>query len=224
MQTDAIIQSYLKFKQAAESWGAMLLPVTKNHAVEKIKVLYDAGCRDFAENKVQEIVAKKDLLPADIKWHLIGHLQSNKVKYIAPYIAMIHSIDSEKLLFEVEKQGQKHHRKIPCLLQVHVAQEETKYGFLPVELKEIIQRMAKTSLQNVQILGLMAMASFTDNEQQIANEFAQVKAMFDEISQQALPEWIQMQHLSMGMSNDYHLALKHGSTIIRVGSAILGAR
>jgi pyridoxal phosphate enzyme (YggS family) len=184
------------------------------------------GQRDFGENYVQELVEKQTRLPADIRWHFIGHLQSNKVKYIAAFAYMIQSVDSLKLLLEIDKQAKKNNRKIRCLLQVHIAKEETKFGFSEPELKDLLTTLVQSRLSgqgtNVEIAGLMGMASLTDSQDQIRGEFRQLKSLFDQLKT-SLPE-DPVQTLSMGMSSDYQIAIAEGSTMIRIGTALFGER
>jgi hypothetical protein len=201
-----------------------LVAVSKTHPVEKIKEAYDAGQRIFGENKVQEMYAKKPLLPSDIEWHLIGHLQTNKVKQIAPFVSLIHSVDSFKLLDEINKQGIKVNRVIPCLLQVYIANEETKFGFDEKELIELIQSDKIESLSFVKIVGLMGMASFTVNKEQVRQEFRMLKILFEKIKEMKRSSNIEMKELSMGMSQDYEIAIDEGSTLVRIGTAIFGGR
>jgi pyridoxal phosphate enzyme (YggS family) len=193
--------------------GCRLVAVSKTHPPELIREAYDAGQRIFGENKVQEMVAKYEVLPKDIQWHLIGHLQTNKVKYIAPWVSLIHSVDSPKLAEEIDKQGKKAGRVIPCLLQVHIATEETKFGFDRVELLNFIKTFKP---MNVSIEGLMGMASLTDNTDQIRKEFKTLHDLFIEIGN--------LKELSMGMSGDYKIAMEEGSTMVRIGTAIFGKR
>lgn len=204
--------------------GCKLIAVSKTNPIGKIKEAYDAGQRRFGENKVQELVPKYEALPKDIEWHMIGHLQSNKVKLIAPFISLIHSIDSLKLLEEVNKQALKADRIIPCLLQVHIAEEETKFGFSSDELKTAFESPGLSKLNNVRIAGLMGMATLTSDATQIKREFSGLKTIFDELKSTRLPERVSMEELSMGMSSDYSLAVACGSTMVRVGSAIFGER
>lgn len=204
---------------------ATLVAVSKTKPAEEIQVLYDLGQRDFGENYVQELVDKHELLPKDIRWHFIGHLQSNKVKYIAAFVHLIHGVDSEKLLSEINKQAKKLDKTIHCLLQVHIAKEETKFGFDEDELKELITRI-KNHLQefeNVKIEGLMGMASFSDDLDLVRNEFYSLKKLFDT---NCLPSTIncQLSTLSMGMSGDYKIALEEGSNMVRIGSLLFGER
>lgn len=194
-----------------------LVAVSKTHPVEAIKRLYDEGQRIFGENKVQELISKQPLLPKDIQWHLIGHLQTNKVKYIAPFVSMIHSVDSLKLLREINKQALKANRVIDCLLQVHIAMEETKFGLSETELDEILSSEETRAFQNVRLLGLMGMATNTENETLIRNEFKKLKSLFD-------LQRSRFSVLSMGMSSDYKIAIEEGSTMIRIGSLLFGGR
>ncbi|MDP4965379.1 MAG: YggS family pyridoxal phosphate-dependent enzyme [Salibacteraceae bacterium] len=202
-----------------------LIAVSKTHPAAAVQEAYDGGQRIFGENKVQEMAEKYDLLPKDIQWHLIGHLQTNKVKYIAPFVAMIHSIDSIKLLKEVDKRAKQNDRVIDCLLQVYIADEETKFGLLPSETRELLVSDEFATLKNVRIVGLMAMATFTEDLSQIEREFASLKKLFEELSSsiEHSEQW-QPKEISMGMSSDYELAIKHGSTLVRIGSSIFGAR
>jgi pyridoxal phosphate enzyme (YggS family) len=201
-----------------------LIAVSKTQPNSKILEAYDGGQRIFGENKVQELVAKFEALPKDIEWHLIGHLQSNKVKYIAPFVHLIHSIDSFKLLQEVDKQASKIDRQVNCLLQVHIAQEETKFGFSENEIVDLLQSNAFEQLKNIQIQGLMGMATFTDNVDQVRSEFKTLKTLFEKLKSMKLPAQFNLKDLSMGMSGDYKIAIEEGSTMIRVGTALFGER
>lgn len=196
-----------------------LVTVSKTNPAEKIKEVYDLGQRAFGENKVQELLEKQPVLPNDIEWHLIGHLQTNKVKYIAGFISMIESIDSEKLLKEVDKEALKNNRKINVLLQVKIAKEETKFGLTVDETKDIFNKYLNGNYPNIEIKGLMGMASFVDDETQIREEFSILKNLFDELS-----ELKPLETLSMGMSGDFPIAIESGSNSVRVGSAIFGER
>ncbi|WP_312760991.1 YggS family pyridoxal phosphate-dependent enzyme [Epilithonimonas sp.] len=196
-----------------------LVTVSKTNPAEKIKEVYDLGQRAFGENKVQELLEKQPVLPNDIEWHLIGHLQTNKVKYIAGFISMIESIDSEKLLKEVDKEALKNNRKINVLLQVKIAKEETKFGLTVDETKDIFNQYLNGNYPNIEIKGLMGMASFVDDENQIREEFSILKNLFDELS-----ELKPLETLSMGMSGDFPIAIESGSNSVRVGSAIFGER
>lgn len=204
--------------------GVRLVAVSKYHPVSKLQEAYDAGQRVFGESHVQELVAKQQVLPDDIEWHFIGHLQTNKVKYIAPFVDLIHAVDTDKLLKEINKQAAKAERQIDCLLQVHVAAEESKFGFTPDELREYLQGGDWRAYGNVRIAGLMAMATNTDDDAQIESEFALVKSLFDEMKASVFADNDCFKELSMGMSGDYMLAMKHGSTLVRVGSMIFGER
>lgn len=203
---------------------ARLIAVTKTHPPEVLLEAYDAGCKVFGENKVQEMVAKQALLPHDIEWHLIGHLQSNKVKHIAPFVNLIHSVDSLKLLQEIDKQADKNNRVIDCLLQIYIAKEETKFGLSEEEALDLLTSFEMPTLTSIRIVGLMGMASFTDDTDQIRQEFRGLKKFFEKLTLLNGAENIEIKELSMGMSSDYHIAMQEGSTLIRVGSAIFGAR
>lgn len=203
-----------------------LVAVSKTKPIEEIKGLYDQGQRIFGENKVQELIEKQSLLPKDIEWHLIGHLQSNKVKYIAPFIAMIHSVDSLKLLFEINKEAQKNNRIIQVLIQIHIAQESTKFGADEKELIEILEYYCaeNSSLQFIEIVGLMGMASNTDDATQVSNEFLHLKSLFNTVKKSYLLNKHSFNQLSMGMSSDYTLAIQAGSTMVRIGSLLFCKR
>ena len=200
--------------------GVTLIAVSKYHPAEAIMQAYEAGQREFGESKAQDLVKKHDVLPADIKWHFIGHLQSNKIKYIAPFVYLIHSIDSYKLLQEVNRHGEKHCRKIGCLLQIHIAQEETKFGFTPEECMAMLADGEWRTLENVEIRGVMCMASNTDDTKQIEEEFATVQKLFNEIKETYFADNERFNIISAGMSDDYPIAIEHGSTHIRVGTSI----
>lgn len=200
-----------------------LIAVSKTKPVKLLMQAYQAGQRDFGENKVQEMVDKYDQMPKDVRWHLIGHLQTNKVKYIAPFVHMIHSVDSEKVLRTIQKEAAKNDRAIPCLLQVHIAEEETKYGLSDEEIRNIASEKIIAAMPNVRIVGLMGMATFTEDQEQIKKEFRHLKSLFDEIKKMGLTG-MEMKELSMGMSSDYQIAMQEGSTMVRVGSSIFGER
>lgn len=200
--------------------GVTLIAVSKYHPAEAVEAAYAAGQRHFGESKAQDLVKKQGALPKDICWHFIGHLQSNKIKYIAPFIHLIHSIDSLRLLQEVNKQGAKVGRKIPCLLQIHIAQEETKFGFTADECLNMLDEGEWRTLENVEIRGIMCMASNTEDEGQIRTEFATVKRLFDTIKCRYFADSEQFGILSAGMSDDYPIAIEEGSNHVRVGSAI----
>tara|TARA_R110002073_G_scaffold128999_6_gene275254 strand:+ start:14760 stop:15437 length:678 start_codon:yes stop_codon:yes gene_type:complete len=197
-----------------------LVAVSKTKPIADIQEAYDAGQRVFGENKIQEMVAKYDVLPKDIEWHMIGHLQSNKVKYMAHFVNLIHGVDSFKTLKEINKQALKHNRTINCLLQVRIAKEETKFGLPFGEVISILNSEEFLSLSNVHVIGFMGMATFTDDAEVLTEEFSSLKTLFDKLKTKD-PE---LKILSMGMSGDYQIAIENGSTMIRVGSSIFGAR
>jgi PLP dependent protein len=197
-----------------------LVAVSKFHPVAAIEEAYAAGQRIFGESRVQELCEKQPLLPKDIEWHFIGHLQTNKIKQLIPIVSLIHGVDSAKLLKEIDKEGSKIGRVVPCLLQIFVAQEETKFGFTPDECRALI--LILDSFPNVQVCGLMGMASLTEDQAQIRAEFGQLKALFDELKSELKTS--AFKELSMGMSEDYRLAIECGSTMVRIGSRIFGLR
>jgi len=201
-----------------------LIAVSKTKPVSDLQQAYDAGQRIFGENYVQELTEKQPLLPADIEWHFIGHLQSNKVKYIAPFVHCIHGVDSFKLLKEISKQAVKNNRTIQCLLQVHIAQEESKFGFSPAELLEQSTAFNPQDYPGVELCGLMGMASFSDDLQLVRSEFQRLKSTFDTLQSGAFSSLSSFREISMGMSGDWKMAIEEGSTMIRVGSAIFGSR
>jgi len=197
-----------------------LVAVSKTKPTDVIQEAYNAGQRVFGENKIQEMTQKWESLPKDIEWHMIGHVQRNKVKYMAEYVHLIHGVDSFKLLKEIDKQAAKHNRVIDCLLQMHIAEEDTKFGLNTLELKELVAASTFKTLQNIRVVGLMGMATFTTNTQQIKKEFATLKASYDTLKT-TLPN---ISILSMGMSADYQVAIAAGSTMVRIGSSIFGKR
>jgi pyridoxal phosphate enzyme (YggS family) len=201
-----------------------LIAVSKTKPVSALEEAYKAGQRHFGENKVQEMFDKYEQLPKDIQWHLIGHLQTNKVKYIAPFVHLIHSVDSLKLLKEIDKQAKKNNRKIDCLLQFHIAQEETKFGLSLQESESIITAEDFKELKNINIVGVMGMASFSDNESLIKREFQLLQVIFKNLQEKYFFENKNFKEISMGMSSDYALAIEEGSTMVRVGSSIFGGR
>ena len=211
-------------KKTFKNQDCLLVAVSKTKPLEDLKVAYSAGIKDFGENKVQELQAKQPEMPDDVKWHMIGHLQSNKVKYIAPFVHLIHGVDSFKLLKEINKQGKKVDRKIPVLLQMHIAEEESKFGFDTKELNDMLGDPDFLNLTHVTIQGLMGMATFTEDENQVRKEFRGLKALFDQLRARELPDFVQLEELSMGMSGDYLIAQQEGSTMVRIGSAIFGGR
>ncbi|MGC4130040.1 MAG: YggS family pyridoxal phosphate-dependent enzyme [Bergeyella sp.] len=218
MNHDYLKENYRKIVDILPQ-NVQLVAVSKTHPAEKIKEIYDLGQRVFGENKVQELTEKYPLLPKDIQWHLIGHLQTNKVKYIAEFIDTIQSVDSEKLMQEIDKQAQKYKRTIKVLLQVKIAEEDTKSGLEKEEAKQLFNRFLIGNFPNLEITGLMGMATFTDDENQIRKEFTSLKKLFDELSEQK-----PLQTLSMGMSDDFPIAIECGANSVRVGSAIFGQR
>ena len=201
-----------------------LVAVSKYHPVEALQEAYDGGQRIFGESKVQEMTMKYEALPKDIEWHFIGHLQTNKIKYMAPYVTLIHGVDSYKLLAEINKQAEKVGRIIPCLLQIHIAQEETKFGFSMDECQAMLAEGAWKELKHMQIAGVMGMGTNTDDEAQTEREFASLQAFFHEVKQAHFADNPHFCEISMGMSDDYPIAIRHGSTLIRVGSRIFGER
>lgn len=201
-----------------------LVAVSKTKPDEELMQAYDAGQRILGENKVQELVGKYERLPKDIVWHMIGHLQSNKVKFIAPFVSLIHAVDSPKLLKEINKEAKKNDRVIDCLVQLHIADESTKFGFSPEEVEEFLKSDQVKSFENIRIVGLMGMATFTDDTDQIRSEFGVLKQTFDKLKTDLLKDQAEFSTISMGMSGDYQLAIEEGSTMVRVGSTIFGVR
>ncbi len=219
-----IKENIQRFKNILNSENVTLVAVSKTHPSEMVMEAYQEELKHFGENKVQELVEKFESLPKDINWHMIGHLQRNKVKYIASFVHLIHGVDSERLLQEINKQGDKVGRIINCLLQIHIAREETKFGMSEEELMELLNNPALPAMRHIRINGLMGMATNTDNSEQIRQEFRSLKNLFEQVkSSYNLPN-VTMRELSMGMSSDYTIALEEGSTMIRVGSAIFGHR
>ena len=217
--------TYLQLSGILKNKRVTLVAVSKTKPVSDIEALYALGQRDFGENYVQELVEKQAILPADIHWHFIGHLQSNKVKYIAPFVYMIHGVDSLKLLQTINRQGAMHNRKIRCLLQVHIAVEETKFGLDKIELMNLLNEISgEHTLENVQVCGLMGMASFSDDLQKVRGEFRVLKKLFDEVKEKFFYHDDLFEELSMGMSGDYEIAVEEGSTMVRIGSLLFGAR
>ena len=212
------------FNREVTSLGGRLIAVGKTQAPEKLLEAYHAGQRIFGENKVQEMTSKYEVLPKDIAWHMIGHLQSNKVKFIAPFVALIHSVDSFRLMEEIHKQAKKINRIVPCLLQVHIAQEETKFGFDEKELFSALENPGTPELRFIRIDGLMGIASLTANKEKIRDEFRHLKTIFQTVQSRKMPANVTMTELSMGMSSDYKIALEEGSTLVRIGTDIFGER
>jgi PLP dependent protein len=216
-------EAYVTITEELRSKNITLVAVSKTKPIEDISEMYELGQRDFGENYVQELADKALQLPKDIRWHFIGHLQSNKVKYIAPFVHLIHGVDSMKLLVEVNKQAAKNNRTLDCLLQIYIAQEETKFGLNEQELDSLLQEFSKSELVNVQIKGLMGMASFSDDMHKVRNEFRYLKKVFDKYTSSQTPN-LKFQVLSMGMSSDYKIAIEEGSNMVRVGSLLFGNR
>jgi pyridoxal phosphate enzyme (YggS family) len=220
-----IAQNIEKINEALSGTSARLIAVTKTKPLADLIAAYEGNCKIFGENKVQEMVEKWEVLPKDVEWHLIGHLQSNKVKYMASFVSMIHSVDSLKLLQEIDKQALKNNRVIDCLLQIFIAKEETKFGLSEAEARAILNSEEFKVMKNVRIVGVMGMATFTDNQEQIRLEFRGLKAFFETLkTQYSAHENLHLQEVSMGMSGDYLIAAEEGSTLVRVGSAIFGTR
>ncbi|HMM12081.1 MAG TPA: YggS family pyridoxal phosphate-dependent enzyme [Bacteroidales bacterium] len=201
-----------------------LIAVSKTMPDQVVMEAYEAGQRAFGENKAQDMSARYPRLPQDCEWHFIGHLQTNKVKYIAPFVSMIHSVDSFRLLQEINRQAAKHHRIIPCLLQFYIAEEETKFGLDRQEAAALLQTLSSSPLMNVRIAGVMGMATYTDNMQQVRREFAHLRQEFEWLKHNYFPDNEYFKEISMGMTNDYQVAVDEGSTMVRIGSAIFGDR
>ena len=218
-----IAENIQSFNEKLTGYSARLVAVSKTKPTEALQEAYNAGQRLFGENKVQELTEKQPQLPQDIEWHMIGHLQRNKVKYIAPFIALIHAVDSYKLLKEINKQAKKHNRVIKCLLQLHIAKEENKFGLSFEEAEQLLSSTELENLDNIKIIGLMGMATNTDNENIVRSEFSSMKDFF-ETHKKVIKKNVSLEELSMGMSGDYQIALEEGSTLVRVGSAIFGTR
>lgn len=219
-----MINENLTLIRKSLSTAVTLVCVSKFHNQKAILEAYNAGERVFGESKVQELVTKYEHLPSDIQWHFIGHLQTNKVKQLVPFVSLIHGVDSLKLLEEINKQAEKADITVKCLLQVHIAREETKFGFSPDELKSLFESNKPTELHNVRICGLMGMATFTDDTELVRAEFRFLKNLFDDIKQNHTMQLPYFQELSMGMSDDYPIAVEEGSTMVRIGSKIFGQR
>ncbi len=213
----------ITFKQSLPE-GVKLVAVSKTKTPDEIMEAYNTGHRVFGESKAQEVLPKHEALPKDIEWHMVGHLQTNKVKYIAPFIALIHSVDSLKILKVINKEGRKNDRVIPCLLQIHIADESSKFGMDYEECCRLLESEAFRDMEHVEIKGLMGMATFTDDHEKVRNEFRQLKKYFEEIKQQYFAGNDAFREVSMGMSDDYRLGIDEGSTMVRVGSAIFGGR
>lgn len=219
-----MIAENLQKVKATLNPGVKLVAVSKFHPIAALRQAYDEGQRMFGESHVQEVLIKQQALPEDVEWHFIGHLQTNKVKQLVPFVSLIHSVDSMKLLREIDKQAQKCGRVVDVLLQIHVAAEETKFGFVPEEAMQLLQQDEWRELKHVHITGLMAMATNTEDEKQVESEFEQVHQLFETMKHRFFANDATFNQLSMGMSGDYLLAQKHGSTMVRVGSLIFGER
>ena len=204
--------------------SCQLIAVSKTKPIGALQEAYEAGVRNFGENKVQEMVDKQEQMPPDCRWHMIGHLQRNKVKYVAPFVTLIHSVDSMRLLNEIEKQGAKVNRVIDCLLQVHIAQEEEKFGLSGEELTTLLTGEDLRKAKHVRVIGLMGMATFSKNPEEIRSEFKRLKEQFEHVKAMSLPDNVRMGQLSMGMSGDYTVAVEEGSTMVRIGTTIFGER
>ena len=222
--TTMSIQANLKEVQSTLPPHVRLVAVSKFHPIESLQEAYDAGQRVFGESKVQEMTQKYEALPKDIEWHFIGHLQKNKVKYIASFVSLIHSVDSEDLLTEINRYGEKNNRIINVLLQVHIAQEEQKFGFFEQELYDFLEKESLEKYPFVKLRGLMGMATFTEDSTQIEREFASLSSIFQNVKHAYFPTDEAFCELSMGMSDDFPLAVSYGSTMVRVGSLIFGKR
>jgi hypothetical protein len=217
-----IKENLLKIKSSLPE-HVTLVAVSKTKPVADLMEAYNVGQRIFGENKIQEMTEKWEQMPKDIQWHMIGHIQTNKVKFMAPYVSLIHGVDSLKLLEEINKQALKNNRIIDCLLQIHIAEEETKFGLNEDELKELLVSESFINLNNIKVIGLMGMATFTENQNQIKKEFEHLKSIFDKLELQNTKN-CELNTLSMGMSGDYKLAIVCGSTMVRIGSSIFGGR
>jgi len=215
----SIKENLLAVKQTIPH-SVTLVAVSKTKPISDIQEAYDQGQRIFGENRVQEMTEKWEKMPKDIEWHMIGHLQRNKVKYMAEYVSLVHGVDSPRLLAEINKQAEKHNRTIPCLLQVHIAEEDTKFGFNEEELLDLVRNENFKSHKNVKIVGLMGMATFTENMDQVRREFKSLHSLYLKLKS----EYADFTTLSMGMSGDYQIAIEEGSTMVRIGSSIFGSR
>lgn len=219
----SISDNIKKFNDLLNGSSARLIAVSKTKPNEDLLEAYEVGQRAFGENKAQELTRKAEELPKDIEWHMIGHMQRNKVKYIAPFVSLIHGVDSLRLLKEINKQGEKNDREINCLLQMHIAEEDTKFGFSEDEVIEMIKSEEFQGLSHIRVIGLMGMATNTDDMEKVRKEFKVLKATFEKLKSEE-SENVSMQELSMGMTNDHEVACEEGSTMVRIGSAIFGAR
>lgn len=218
-----IAKNIAEIKQSLPD-GVKLVAVSKKKSPEIIMQAYNSGHKIFGENKAQELIQKQEILPNDIEWHFIGHLQTNKAKYLAPFVSMIHGIDSFKILKTVNKEAKKNNRIIPCLLQFHIAQESTKFGLSEEEAYEILDSEEYKTLKNISIVGVMGMATYTDDSEQVRSEFRFLKKIFEKLKKEYFPRKKGFKEISMGMSDDFAIALDEGSTIVRIGSKIFGSR
>jgi pyridoxal phosphate enzyme (YggS family) len=218
----SIAQNLLSIKSTLPE-HVTLVAVSKTKPIPDLMEAYEAGQRIFGENKIQEMAEKWEQMPKDIQWHMIGHVQTNKVKFMAQFVSLIHGVDSLKLLQEINKQAQKNNRIIDCLLQIHIAEEETKFGLDEEELSSLLSSNEFQEIKNIRVVGLMGMATFTDNKEQIKKEFTNLKSIFDGL-QPLKTENCKLKTISMGMSGDYQLAIECGSTMVRIGSSIFGGR
>ncbi len=214
----------MQIQEELSATDTTLVAVSKTKPNEAILRLYEQGQRIFGENRVQELTQKYETLPKDIEWHLIGHLQTNKVKYIAPFVQLIHSVDSLKLLQEIDKQAAKNDRTIDCLLQMYIADENTKFGLSEIEAFDLLDTNAYADMQHIRIVGVMGMATFTNDTTQVRNEFKQLKYIFKQFKQKYFAEKDYFKEISMGMSGDYRIAIEEGSTMVRIGSLLFGNR
>lgn len=219
-----MIKENLEKIRATMPEGITLVAVSKTKPISDLQEAYDAGQRTFGENYPQEMRDKHEVLPQDIQWHFIGHLQTNKIKYIIPYVTLIHSIDTANLLEAVNKEAKKHERVVDCLLQFHIAQEETKFGLDLDEARQLLESETFKAMENVRICGVMGMATFTDDKTEVRKEFKHLKAIFDILKKEYFANQPQFKEISMGMSEDYLIAIEEGATMVRVGSKIFGAR
>lgn len=224
MILDTTGNRYRELAERLSSAGITLVAVSKTRSETDIMTVYDTGCRDFGENRVQEVVEKEKNLPKDIRWHMIGYLQRNKVKYIAPFVHLIHSVTGFDLLKEINKQAKKNDRVIDCLLQIHIAEEATKHGLTFEEVKEILFSQETAELVHIRIVGLMGMATFTSDEEKVRSEFSTIQHFFNEITAAGTVHNAILTELSIGMSDDYEIASECGSTMVRVGTGIFGLR
>jgi pyridoxal phosphate enzyme (YggS family) len=220
----SIAENLKNFKEKELPPGVRLVAVSKTKPNEDIMVAYNEGHRDFGENRVQELTTKHEELPEDIQWHMIGHLQSNKVKYIAPFVHMIHGVDKPKLLKVVNKEASKNDRVLEILLQFHIAEEETKFGFDLQEARQMLKSTQFKEYQNIKIRGVMGMATFTEDMEKVRREFRELKSIFNELKENFFSESPDFNEISMGMTNDYKVAIEEGATILRIGSLIFGKR